>query len=84
MDYNAIIVPESGQPFLLNANSVEELVSLIKTYCGTETCAFPYFGTPLGITKGPRRQLRDTNNKLYPLYDTVVNGVEIDPTGSLN
>jgi hypothetical protein len=84
MGFYAVIIREQAQPFLITASSAEELASFIKAYVSTETYAFPFFGAPMSITKGPRRNLIDTNNKLHPLFDDVADAADVDITGYLN
>lgn len=78
--YLAVIVPDVGDPELLQAATGEELAALIRPRVGSECRVFAFEGRRLGITRAPRYLV--THDGRFPLF-AVEEDDALDPTGYL-
>lgn len=66
--FHMVVLPEDAWPRVETFETVEKLITGIRSYLGTPTHVFPFIGQLLGITAGPNHHLR-TPYGMLPLFD---------------
>lgn len=83
MEYCAIVVPMSGDPYAIKCATAVLLADELKKLYGTRVWVFPYQGKSWAISKGPtNRFLLGPGGERIPLFQQD-DLLDIDHSGSL-